>query len=136
MKVDWPYSEIGQKTANGQLLFCTLMIHMYNNCIVYISCVVPSTPPRNVMVSNVTDDDDIAIVITWDPPSDPNGIIQYYRVEYQQISDPLDNDGRGKRNADLNDTVMNVFANITTGSFGAPTTVTLNGLGQFIMLNH
>ena len=25
MKVDWPYSEIGQKMANGQLLFCTLL---------------------------------------------------------------------------------------------------------------
>ena len=24
MKVDWPYSKIGQKMANGQLLFCAL----------------------------------------------------------------------------------------------------------------
>ena len=24
MKVDWPYSKIGRKMANGQLLFCAL----------------------------------------------------------------------------------------------------------------
>ena len=29
-KVDWPYSEIGQKMANGQLLFCSLQLHIYN----------------------------------------------------------------------------------------------------------
>ena len=104
------------------------MIHMYN-CIVYISCIAPSVSPQNVMISNVTDDDDIAVSITWDPPSDPNGIIQYYLVEFEQVLDPLDNDGRGKRNSPLNDTVMNVFTNITSGSFGAPTSVTLSGLG-------
>ena len=26
-KVDWPYSEIGRKMANGQLLFCALTIY-------------------------------------------------------------------------------------------------------------
>ena len=116
------------------------MIHMCH-INVHISCIVPSTPPQNVMVSNVTDGDDIAVMVTWEPPSDPNGIIRYYRVEFQQISDPLDNDGIGKRNAPLNDTVMNEFANITSGgtgtiSTGAPTMVTLSGLGQFIMLYH
>ena len=100
---------------------------MYN-CIEYFFCIVPSTPPRNVVISNVTDGDDIAVFITWDPPSDPNGIIRYYRVEFQQISDPLDNDSRRKRNAALNDTVMNSFTNTTSGSSGAPTNITLSGL--------
>ena len=95
----------------------------------YISCIAPSTAVQNLMISNVTDGDDIAVLITWDPPSDPNGIIQYYRVAFQQVSDPLDNDGRGKRNIFLDDTLKNVFANITSGSSGAPTTVTLSGLG-------
>ena len=105
------------------------MIHMYNNYyIVYISCIAPSVPVQNVMISNATGGDDIAIVITWDPPSDPNGIIQYYRVEFQQISNPLDNGGRRKRNAALDNTMMNVFANITNGT-GAPTNITLSGLG-------
>ena len=81
------------------------------------------------MISNVTDDDDIAVFITWDPPSDPNGIIRYYRIEFEQVLDPLDNNGRGKRNIPLDNTVMNVFANITSGSSGAPTNVTLSELG-------
>ena len=33
MKVDWSYSEIGRKMANGQLLFCTLL---YTHKIKYV----------------------------------------------------------------------------------------------------
>ena len=84
------------------------------------------------MISNVTDVDDIAVSITWDPPTDPNGILRYYRVEFMQASDPLDvdgNDDRTKRNIPLDDTIMNEFANITDGSAGAPTNIALSGLG-------
>lgn len=95
----------------------------------HISCSAPGSPVQNVMVSNVTDGDDIAVFITWDPPSNPNGIIQYYRVEFEQTSDPLGDGSRGKRNVPMDNSVMNVFANITSGSSGAPTNVTLNGLG-------
>ena len=102
---------------------------MYN-CIEYISCIAPSVPVQNVTITNVTDGDDIAILIAWDPPSDPNGIIRSYRIEFEQVLDPLDNNGRRKRNVPLNNnTVMNVFANITSGSSGAPTNVILSGLG-------
>ena len=97
-------------------------------CIVYISCTVPSSPV-NVMVSNVTDDDVIAVLIMWDPPDDPNGIIHYYRIEFEQSFDPLDNNGRGKRNISLDDTAMNVFVNITSESSEAPTNATLSRLG-------
>ena len=103
-------------------------VHVCTNCIVYIPCTVPSSPV-NVMMSNITDSDDIAVLITWDPPSDPNGVIHYYRIEFEQDFDPLDNDGRAKRNIPLDDTVMNVFVNITSGSSEAPTRVTLSGLG-------
>ena len=92
----------------------------------------PSDPVQNVMISNVTDVDDIAISITWDPPTDPNGIIRYYRVEFMQVSDPLDvddNDARRKRNIPLDVTIMNEFANITDGSAEPPTNITLSGLG-------
>ena len=102
------------------------MIHII---VVYISCIAPSTPPVNVMISNVTDGDNIAIDITWAPPNDPNGIIRYYRVEFVEASDPLDDDGRGKRDVPLDVMVMNVFVNITTGSSGAPTNARLSGLG-------
>ena len=84
------------------------------------------------MISNVTDVDDIAVSITWDPPTDPNGILRYYRVEFMQASDPLDvdgNDDRRKRNIPLDVTILNEFANITDGSAGAPTDIPLSGLG-------
>ena len=85
------------------------------------------------MISNVTDADDIAVLIEWQPPADPNGIITYYRVQYAQVLDPLDDDndsdrGRRKRNIPLNTTVVTVFTNITEGSDGAPTSTTLSGL--------
>ena len=87
------------------------------------------------MISNVTDVDDIAVSITWDPPTDPNGIIRYYRVEFMQASDPLADTssphtgGRRRRNIPLNTTVLNEFAYITDLGAGPLTTVTLQGLG-------
>ena len=105
-----------------------IIMHVCTNCIVYILCTAPSSPV-NVMISNVTDGDDIAVLIKWDPPSDPNGIIRYYRIEFEQDFDPLDNDSRAKSNISLNDTVMNVFVNSTSGSSEAPTNVTVSGLG-------
>ena len=102
--------------------------------ILIISCVAPSVPVQNVVVSNVNDSDDITVFIEWNPPTDPNGIIRYYRVQFEQVSDPLDdssspNEVRMKRNIPLDVTVMNVFGNITDGSDGAPTSITLSGLG-------
>ena len=78
--------------------------------------------------------DDIAVLIEWQPPADPNGIIMYYRVQYTQESDPLDDDndsdrGRRKINLPLDTTVVTVFTNITEGSDGAPTNIALSGLG-------
>ena len=87
------------------------------------------------MISNVTDVDDIAVSITWDPPNDPNGVIRYYRVEFMQASDPLADTsgpltgGRRKRNIPLDTAVMNKFANITDLGAGPLTSVTLQRLG-------
>ena len=100
-------------------------------CIAYIS-IAPSDSVQNVMISNVTDVDDIAVSITWDPPTDPNGILRYYRVEFMQASDPLyvdGNDDRRKRNIPLDVTMINKFVNITDGSSGASANITLSGLG-------
>jgi len=84
------------------------------------------------MISNVSADvgDDIAIVVTWDPPSDPNGFIRYYRLEVEEISDPLSggSDDRVKRNIDLDNDVMEIFVNFT-GDTEAPTNITLSGFG-------
>ena len=101
---------------------------------IYIFPIAPSDSVQNVMISNVTDVDDIAVSITWDPPTDPNGILRYYRVEFMQASDPLAdtsgplNGGRRTRSIPLGTTVVNEFANITNLGVGPPTTVTLQGL--------
>ena len=82
------------------------------------------------MISNVTDDDTISVIMSWNPPTDPNGIIHYYRVEFMESSDPLsNNNSRKRRNIPLNNTVINEFVNITNGSSGPPTNITLSGLG-------
>jgi len=98
----------------------------------YAVYTAPSVAVQNVMISNVTADvgDDIAIIVTWDPPSDPNGFIRYYRLEFEQTSDPLSDgsDDRAKRNIDLDDDVMEIFANFTDDT-EAPTNITLSGLG-------
>ena len=85
-------------------------------------------------ISNITGGNEIAVFIEWNPPTDPNGIIRYYRVEFIQVSDPLDMDSedirtRRKRDIPLDATVMNEFTYITNGSTGAPTNITLSGLG-------
>ena len=58
----------------------------------YIFSIAPSDPVQNVMISNVTDVG-IITVTKWDPPTDPNGIIRYYHVEFMQASDPLADTG-------------------------------------------
>ena len=86
------------------------------------------------MVSNVTDINDIAVSIMWNPPTDSNGFIRYYRVQYVQASDPLADTGgtddSRKRNVPLDTiTVVNEFANITDGGAGPLTSIILSGLG-------
>jgi len=75
------------------------------------------------MVTNVTDDI-IAVMLSWDPPSNPNGFIQYYRVEYQLI---LDNSS-GCEVTSLASEVMNKFSNFS-GTTEAPTSLILDELG-------
>jgi len=74
-----------------------------------------------VVVANATNDT-VAVMISWDPPSDPNGFIRYYRVEFQLILD----DGCGDVPSDSE--VMNNFANFS-GATEAPTMIILTGLG-------
>jgi cytokine receptor domeless len=40
----------------------------------------PSSPPRNLKVYNVTNS---TISLVWDPPNAINGILRYYRLEYE-----------------------------------------------------
>ena len=97
--------------------------------VIIVLCTVPSDPVRNVVISNVTDGVEIAVSITWDPPTDPNSVLTSYRVQYLQISDPLDVPPVFKRNIPLDITVMNEVVNLNDESAGAPINITLSGLG-------
>ena len=93
---------------------------------------VPATPVQNIRIVNDTNDPVISVVFTWDPPSDPNGIIRYYRVEFQQVADGSGGIGRRKRVAALDNEIMNEFANFT-GSGEARTNITLTNLGTSLV---
>ena len=114
-----------------------MIIHTYNCIIAYIITTAPSDSVQNVMVSNVTDIDDIAVCITWDPPTNPNGIIRYYRIVFQQTSEMFhgiasdSGDGSGTDNSGcppMDTTIMEerVLYNRTVE---APTMIILSGLG-------
>jgi len=75
------------------------------------------------MVTNVTDDI-ISVMISWNPPSNPNGFIRYYRVKYQLITD----NSSGCEVTPLASEVMNKFSNFS-GTTEAPTSVILDELG-------
>ena len=102
---------------------------------IYIFPIAPSDSVQNVMISNVTDVDDIAVSITWDPPTDPNGVIRYYRVVFQQISEMFygiaNGSGSGTDNSGcppINTTIMEERV-LRNGTTEVTTMITLRGLG-------
>ena len=85
------------------------------------------------MISNVTDVDDIAVSITWDPPTDPNGVIRYYHIVFQQTSEMLYGiaSGSGTDNSGcppINSTIMEERV-LHNGTTEVTTMITLRGLG-------
>ena len=86
------------------------------------------------MASNVTSVDDIAISIEWDPPTDPNGFIRYYRIAFQQTSEMLYGSGGSASGTDnsgcppINTTIVEERV-LFNGTTEAPTMIILNGLG-------
>ena len=112
-----------------------MIIHTYDCIIAYIITTAPSDSVQNVMVSNVTDIDDIAVYITWDPPTDPNGIIQYYHIIFQLTSEMFygiaSGSGSGTDNSGCppTDTTIMEERVLDNGIVEAPTMITLSGLG-------
>ena len=112
-----------------------MIIHTYNCIIAYIIPTAPSDSVQNVMVSNITDVDDIAVSITWDPPTNPNGIIQYYRIVFQQTSEVFYGIANGSGSSFDNsgcppmDTTIMEERVLYNGTVEAPTMITLSGLG-------
>ena len=102
---------------------------------IYILPIAPSDSVQNVMISNVTNVDDIAVSITWDPPTDPNGVIRYYRVVFQQTSEMsygiASGSGSGTDNSGcppINTTIMEERV-LRNGTTEVTTMITLRGLG-------
>ena len=81
----------------------------------------PGDPVQNVTAENFADDT-VAVMISWDPPTEPNGFIRYYHVEFQLILDG----GCGDVPSDSQ--VMNAYSNYS-GTTEPSTMVTLTGLG-------
>ena len=48
-------------------------------CCVSVSPSVPSDPPQNVTISDVTH---TSFNLSWSPPTQPNGILQHYTLYY------------------------------------------------------
>ncbi|KAG5899472.1 hypothetical protein JTB14_015324 [Gonioctena quinquepunctata] len=40
----------------------------------------PSTPPKNINISNITNS---SLTIEWDPPTECNGVLKYYLINYR-----------------------------------------------------
>lgn len=50
-----------------------------------ISLIAPSGPPRNVTIIGTTS---TSFTLSWDPPLEPNGIIEGYDVQYYESIKP------------------------------------------------
>lgn len=91
---------------------------------------VPSDPVQNVMASNDTDNTTIAVVISWDPPACPNGIIRYYRLIFQQTAENISGSSNNNIGCPpINTTIVEqiILYNATTES----SSITLYDLGQY-----
>ena len=57
-------------------------------------CTAPSAP-LNVTAYNHSS---TSIMVTWQPPMTPNGIVRFYRVEYASTTDDVDQEFSGSTN--------------------------------------
>ncbi len=106
------------------------LLHYLLLCILLVPG--PLDPPTAEFIDSTT------AVLVWSPPSDPNGIILNYQVEYTPVSFAGNVFGSRKRQAIMsNEDILNCleFMNRTTvdGTVlisipGSVTTVTLTGL--------
>ena len=116
-------SQVSYDNSHIQLYYC---IHFPT---------APSDPVRNVTIFNVTDVDDIAVFITWEPPTDPNGFIRYYRIAFQQTSELFygiaSGSGSGADNSGCPpiDTMIMEERVLYNETVEAATMITLSGLG-------
>ena len=116
----------------------TIYIHIYMWPLTEftVACLptVPSDPVQNVMASNDTDNSTIAVVISWDPPACPNGVIRRYRIIFQQTEELFYSSGSGNNSnigcPAINTTIIEQIISTTTES---STAITLYNLGQYVI---
>ena len=82
-----------------------------------------------------------SVVVRWDPPTDPNGVVLRYIVNYVAVSStPPQEMGRRRRETDgvRNECIlggqMNVSRNLTVD--GTQTSATLTELSEHIIIKH
>ena len=130
----------------GLQLYRTLIYILYTLYYIYIyvcgpyitefTCLptVPSDPVQNVMASNDTDNSTIAVVISWDPPACPNGVIRRYRIIFQQTEELFYSSGSGSNGnigcPPINTTIIEWTISTTNES---STAITLYNLGQYVI---
>ena len=88
------------------------------------------------MASNDTDNDTIAVVISWDPPACPNGLIRYYRIIFQQTLELFYSSGFGSRDDNIGCPLLNITIIekriLYNGTTEPSTMIMLDDLGQYM----
>ena len=110
-----------------------LYIHMY---IYYFYSPAPSAP-LNVTAHNLSS---TSIMVTWQPPVTPNGIVRFYRVKYDvdhEFSGSGDNSGGGGSINNVNTTntsvIITMLDNYTTYEVQVFATTITEGDGSVVV---
>ena len=60
-------------------------VQLIDTFIISYSLTAPKDPPRNVVINRTTSN---SITLSWDPPLEPNGVIEGYDVRYYERESP------------------------------------------------
>ena len=71
---------------------------MYAHDVIF--CSPAPSAPTNVTAHNVSS---MSVMVTWEPPITPNGIVRFYRVEYPSITDVVDQTFSGNSGDGINE---------------------------------
>ena len=105
-------------------ILCTTPVHMY---IYYFYSPAPSAP-LNVTAHNLSS---TSIMVTWQPPMTPNGIVRFYRVEYTRTPEFS---GSGSINTTSTSVVITMLDNFTTYEVQVFATTITEGDGSDVVI--
>ena len=81
-----PYSLVKHVSTHAHLLSLVKIIVSDIKCIIIcLSFAVPTAPPRNFVLTNVTTN---SVILSWDPPTyeQQNGVIRHYIIYLTELS--------------------------------------------------